>query len=393
MAGILLAVLIVEVVGPAFMPPELRPYGVLRRRRPPHPSLVGDRDVRVKYLPGLHGTYALTEGEWSVRTISLGFDDRIGFRDDGIDGQPFAVALGDSFTFCYGVDDDQCWVELLEQRTGLDFANLAVPGTGPLDYTRMLRKYGVQLQPRLILYGIFTNDYWDNLLTEKWLQEGRPDRLDTEEPQADEAENGSLLLRVRAFLSRNSVIYRLLAFTYRSIRGDEVWSAHQGEVTSFNLGSSLVVYRDGRLDYIFKKQDWPAPRDLSTPEMQRAAEYSYQAIAEAQAIAESIHADLVVLLFPFKEQVHWFILKQYLEPSEQADVNWPLELIARYCQANGIRCLDLTPGLVARAKAGEQLYYRYDMHLNPTGNQAVADRVYEYLESEGLLIPRSVEAP
>jgi len=53
-----------------------------------------------------------------MTTDSLGFKD-IGFRDDGINGEPFAVVVGDSFTFGLGVNATDTWVEILEKVKSL----------------------------------------------------------------------------------------------------------------------------------------------------------------------------------------------------------------------------------------------------------------------------------
>src|SRR5262249_4887591 len=79
------------------------------------------------------------------------------------------VALGDSFTFGFGVRERQAWPSrlgaLLDARTGgaprLEGVNLGVPGTGPRAYLWPLAHPGVAPQPALGVIGLFANDMND----------------------------------------------------------------------------------------------------------------------------------------------------------------------------------------------------------------------------------------
>jgi len=79
------------------------------------------------------------------------------------------VALGDSFTFGYGVRERQAYPARLARRLnartggrpGVEVVNLGVPGAGPLDYLWHLEHTGLALQPDLVVVGLFANDVND----------------------------------------------------------------------------------------------------------------------------------------------------------------------------------------------------------------------------------------
>jgi hypothetical protein len=102
------------------------------------------------------------EFQYRVRTVDLGLPG-IGFRDDGLDGEPWAVAIGDSFTYGTGVEGQATWPELLEASCGQDVANLGVSGYSALQNLAMLRNYGLALKPALVLFSVYCNDHQDNL--------------------------------------------------------------------------------------------------------------------------------------------------------------------------------------------------------------------------------------
>src|SRR5262245_20284626 len=81
------------------------------------------------------------------------------------------VALGDSFTQGYGVEEYEAWPRRLE--TTLDarhpgryqVANLGVPGTNPRDQLSHLRDPGLAYQPDVVLVTVMGND-----VQERWVQ-------------------------------------------------------------------------------------------------------------------------------------------------------------------------------------------------------------------------------
>lgn len=98
------------------------------------------------------------------KTIDVFGDGSFGARDDGIDKEFWAVALGDSYTFCYSIEIEKCWTEILEIKTGKDVINLGTPGTGTyhqmkiLDY--FIRRYGEK--PKVVFLMFNFTDYLDD---------------------------------------------------------------------------------------------------------------------------------------------------------------------------------------------------------------------------------------
>ena len=111
-------VALLEVVGLIF--PTVLPYPV---------QLILNRGVG-KLMPAtaVDEPQIVYHPEASFEVVSkrlLPQHDR-GFRDDGIDGEsPYMVALGDSFTFGWGVPIEQNWVEIVEGILSRDVANMA----------------------------------------------------------------------------------------------------------------------------------------------------------------------------------------------------------------------------------------------------------------------------
>jgi lysophospholipase L1-like esterase len=82
-------------------------------------------------------------------------------------GTARVLVVGDSFTWGYGVAEDEAYPavlgRLLAARTGraVEVVNLGIPGAGPLDYRWHLEHTGLALAPDVVVVGLFANDVND----------------------------------------------------------------------------------------------------------------------------------------------------------------------------------------------------------------------------------------
>src|SRR4029453_1172289 len=81
------------------------------------------------------------------------------------------VALGDSFTQGYGVEEEDAWPRRLESVLDArhpgryQVVNLGVPGTNPRDQLSPLRDPGLAYEPDVVLVAVMGNDVQD-----RWVQ-------------------------------------------------------------------------------------------------------------------------------------------------------------------------------------------------------------------------------
>lgn len=97
------------------------------------------------------------EGTWTFHTNWLGLRDPETHHI--VKKGPRVVAIGDSTTLGWGVNNEDAWPHILE--TGLAAAevwNLGQPGAGPLEYAHTAEAVVDYLRPDLILLGILQAD-------------------------------------------------------------------------------------------------------------------------------------------------------------------------------------------------------------------------------------------
>lgn len=319
-------------------------------------GLTPDETLGYKYAPNLTDFPVPfdnngTEGTYHISTVSLGYADA-GFRDDGLgdetSGQPFGVVIGDSYASCASVEMEECWVELTERQVHQDWANLGVVGYGPQQELGMLAKYGLPLQPKLVVWVFFANDLSDAWRFDQFGSGGFKQGKFWQNP-------------LRSWLAHNSALYTIGSFFWynRSL--------------FYNLAQAdgVTVPRDSNLIW------WLTNTDLDIPEVAEGLALTQQSILEArrQTLAADPNAQFIVLILPFREQV-------YAPAALQPRLDHLNHTLAGFCRQHNLVCLDLTPAL--REKAGieaSSIYFNQDIHLTARGNQIVAELLVKTVNS------------
>ncbi len=295
--------------------------------------------------PGTHGKF---------RIISIpGLPPEVGFRDNGPDAsRRFRVlALGDSFTFGDGVELESCWTELLEPRLDASVLNAGMGASGAEYAADFLSTYGFRLEPDLVLYSFFAgNDVLDSGVSE-----------------------GVSIRRFgagRQWLDGHSVTYRAAKLAGRRVLplGSEEMKSHRADVGGEEAGF------------------WPSmlgfnSRKAKSEEFSAALEHCEKLILRMKGECAGKGVPFAVAVFPFKEQVHFDVVKQWLDDPADYDPSEPGKSIEEFCLKSGIPVANLTP--LFMTDASRNLYLPFDSHWNEKGNALAAQGLEGFLK--GLL--------
>src|SRR3954468_18632547 len=120
------------------------------------------------YAPYAQSNLVQTSVQFGLRMDSHGFRN-LGTWPARAD--VVVVAVGDSWVFSYGVNDDEAWPHQVERSLpGIRVINLGLAGLGPEQYTRAYERYRAPLHPKVLLYGIYAgNDLLDTADFDRWL--------------------------------------------------------------------------------------------------------------------------------------------------------------------------------------------------------------------------------
>lgn len=250
------------------------------------------------------------------------------FRND-VTEHPYAIAVGDSFTYGTGVQFEQVWTEVLERKINKKIVNIGSEEYTTTQELQSLNSY-ISLKPKVILWGFFANDYSDEIQ----LRDTNP--------------------------LKNTVVYKF---------------ARNFLAEKFNvMASSSVSYTNGSVDQVFFPQFWKYLFNNTV----KGKGLANSNILTAKKLAESNGIIFIVLIFPPKEEIYKEVIK---DDELNYELSYIKDSITTLCKENKISCIDIAPDLIKN----NQIYFRIDAHFNEKGNSIVADSVYKYLKENNLI--------
>lgn len=350
--GIVVAILtfefVAQILPSKILPPSLGSI-VLEMEARAHSTDPYLPDPKLWYVirPGIDVVVKLPDSNYRMKT-NLNFP-RAGFRGGTLGGPDWGVAVGDSFTFGLGVNQEGTWVAQLVKLSRREIINLGVPGWGPQQYTRTLEQYGLPLHPKIVFYGLYNNDIGNATVFKK-----------------DDGHFNEFSLR--EFMRLHSVTFNLFR---RLRRAKRVVKDIDLEELGFKFGLENLK---GRFLADSKRftQGWRLTR--------REIETAYRDSQRSNAI-------FVLLYFPSKEEVYWDAIKEKAKSLEAFDesIDQFRKTTMAFCQSGGLLCIDLTPALKKRATQHEVVYFPINNHWNVQGNRIVAEEIYRFLVARKLL--------
>jgi hypothetical protein len=318
-----------------------------------------------------------------------------GLRDDPIgpkrDGEFRVLALGDSFTFGFGVERDQHFVDLLEgywRSEGRDVRviNAGTEAWDTAQAARWLELHGSRFQPDAVLVFPYENDLYWNSQTH-YLTHGRVDK-----PRY--REDGTLEARTLAAWPprpwhQRWALTRTLGFKPRIEGADQHFVSLPGAQAPLE-GEVLPLLANAPESHM-------APIRRHTLGALRAIERTSREIGAVAVVAPipsgvSFEADFAPAWSArFRGLSNW-------------SADRPVDLFHTLAAEAGLRSVDVRPAFAAARKASEERLYhpvRADWHLNEHGSREFAEYLHTALEgllplpdkrAEGALPPLSVEA-
>jgi lysophospholipase L1-like esterase len=110
-------------------------------------------------------------------------------------------------------------------------------------------------------------------------------------------------------------------------------------------------------------------------------EYSVAAFEEAQSIVDSMNGNLVIVIIPTREEVYREITAPMMGEEAIDRLQSARDAMLSLCVELSLSCFDAYDVFVEYANNNEALYFSDDMHLNPYGNQILAEALAGWLNN------------
>jgi lysophospholipase L1-like esterase len=329
--------------------------------------------------------HATEEFSYQARINNLGFRD----RDFAVRRSPArrVLAIGDSFTYGWGVDGEDSWPKVMERelrRGGLDIevANLGAPGAGPREYAALAERAIPLLRPDLVVVGMLQAD---DLFQAAESTVERPAPASEKLLRAFRALYPNLMQMVSpADTKQVHVSKEELRETWKKQVKDFLGQMTAAEKTRFeNLPSQVrAAYRTGGLNpgllyMAMRHGEFLIDTCDAGGKGRRGIEETAKELAKIRRYAERAHADLLVVPVPYRayvsrrDQAEMAALGFHVEDGM---VLWttPDEVIQEACRGAQVQFLSVTAEFRARGRANE-LYFQWDGHLNQAGHGAFGE--------------------
>jgi lysophospholipase L1-like esterase len=329
--------------------------------------------------------HATAEFSYQARINNLGFRDRdFSVRSTGAKR---VLAIGDSFTYGWGVDAEDSWPKAMERelrRGGLDVevANLGAPGAGPREYAGLAERAIPLLRPDLVVVGVLQADDLFQAAESK--------------PEQPLTTNQRMLRDFRALYPNLMQMVSPVESKQVHVSKEELRETWKKQVKDFlgqmtapekarfeNLPAPVqAAYQAGGLNpgllyMAIRHGEFLVDTCDVAGKGRRGIEETAKDLAKIRQYAERAHADLVVLPVPYRAYVSRRDVAAMAELGfhvEDEMISWstPDEVIQEACRGAQVQFISVTGEFRERGRANE-LYFELDGHLNKAGHSAFGE--------------------
>ena len=351
------------------------------------------------FPPHSAARYETNEFTFTASINRLGFRDREFSLRDRLDHR--VLALGDSFTFGWGVDAEQSWPKILERHMradGLsaDVANLGVPGGSPYDYADIADRAVPVLKPDLIVVAVLQSDDLAQLEHEAHVKLPSLDEASKEDGWGRSHLRTALhdtypnltavgkILKQREMPREVNVTWKQQAQGVLKQLNDEERRHYQRLEPRARDAFELGKLNPDLVNLALKHPDYFLETfDPEKPNVRALVQVMAGQLERIEKTAERNHAKAIVVSVPFGIYVNHTIFENwsrygFLLDEKMLESDVPDRAIQAAATKAGLPFFMLTAAF--RNNADSALFFPLDGHFNASGYQFFADHFAPVVE-------------
>lgn len=323
--------------------------------------------------------------------------DALGFRNAALPPRGAIIALGDSQTHGVNANRQGAWPAQLGAALGEPVYNMGMAGFGPLQYLELARTQARELQPRLLLTGLYLgNDVMDAYYVAKdrpywqaWRRTSEAAGAATPFHQARTAEPQRAFEGLRTWLSDHSMLYSVLKATVLT-RLAAAERMQLAKTVSRDIQMPWTDPQHPSVRTIFTPAYRLGAMDDTIPSVRDGTEITRDVLRALRDKARRQNAGLLVVLIPTKEGV-------YCERLQRTGADLPAAYrrlcdaeqglrtaLSGFMAAESIAHVDVQPALARAAHQGQLLYPEDgDGHPRAAGYAVIAQAVAQAIRRSG----------
>jgi lysophospholipase L1-like esterase len=345
----------------------LRVYSYIKNKTPKSildtlPMAISNENRIFDLKPNYHQTYKTSEFEIDIKTNS----DSLRDVEHSIDKPPNTyriVVIGDSMTFGWGVNLEDTWWKILEDKLNNNSKNIKyeVINLGVWMYTYdqqylRLKEKGLKYQPDLVIQDI----YWPHLRT-----------IATHQWQKDE--NGKIIKIIdpTVYVSKEGIL---------KTKDKNLF------ISFLKQHSKLLNFIISRLQTILLKKslitsDLPLLDEDSFSKFNDTWKKAFESIKQTKQLLEEKGIPYIVFLIPREVQVsknEWQPLFIGAMNEKRFSEDIPQKIFTNFAESEKIKILDLLPAF--RTKYQPDLYFPVDPHLTKKGHELISEILFDFIK-------------
>ena len=315
-----------------------------------------DPELGWKLIPDYRSRFVHRDFNVEVRTNSDGLRDEE-YSTQKNDDTIRVVSLGDSFTWGWGVENDEVYMQVAEDSLdGFEIINMGQNGYGTGQELLLYKRLGHAFSPDLVALGFFYNDLTDNVSGG-----GKPlfDVVGDDLVINNGAETASLEFRIKSFLVRNSHLFVLANYGYERLR---LWLRQLFQAPTNSAGS--VQYSR----YV-KEPDEESERRWTVFE---------KIVSE---LKHETNDNLLIIYIPDRTEVETD-KEDYINITSDRDIydiDYTRKRLGEMAAKNNIPYMDITEIFRDEYSRNRDLYLEHDRHMSKAAHKLAGELMAEEL--------------
>ncbi|MFI5396481.1 MAG: hypothetical protein ACHQ9S_13190 [Candidatus Binatia bacterium] len=343
-----------------------------------------DPVLGARHKAGKTGVWTAEEREFFV-PIQINHE---GLRDvehtyTKLPGVTRLLLLGDSFVEAFQVPLEQTLARRLQALlgNGVEVIGAGVSGYGTASEMLFLKGEGLRYDPDIIVVCFFPeNDVENNSPTLEYVL---PPVYDSD----------GRLLRVGAAKSEDVSHTERWGGALKSYRYARGLLLGHPEIMGLlhRLGFTQAVGRHGMREHDGVPLDYWVYAPQPDAEWSAAWQHTERLFTDMRDAVAAAGRQLVVAIVPSRNQIYPELWAETMTAypamgGRQWDLAGPAQRLLRWCEAQGVPCVDLTVGFRAAAAGGSPpLHFHHDGHWTAAGHQLAARLVTEFLRAHRIV--------
>ncbi|RFS13638.1 SGNH/GDSL hydrolase family protein [Emticicia sp. C21] len=295
------------------------------------------------------------------------------------------LCLGDSFTYGWGVNDNETFAKILEKKINKDtiaVLNAGVSGVGTDYALKFLQVRGQELAPNTVIYFYFDNDINDNKANAYFHIENDSIIVNEQNSYATVnalKKNRLVENKLYNWLSSNSQLFGLIRYNIGLMWNKKVSDANKASeaTTTTTTQSKETPQKDTGKALKTKEQPVLTPHKASSQiSSQEPLYHTYKYLSALAKETKEQGVNFLVFYIPSHNS---------LEEFQKSGAIGVENALNNYCEQNHIKFFSFRNEIMKVKNPIETYYLPVDFHWNQKGHALAGNYLYKTLKQENII--------